>query len=247
MVVPLTSAFDVLPAIDLRGGRVVRLRQGDFARETVFADDPVGVAREFVEQGSTWLHVVDLDGARAGRPVQADVIAAIVAAVDDQASVEASGGLRTADAVADALARGVARVALGTAAITNTKMLGVLLTEHGSTRIVVAVDVRKGLALGHGWQPGALGIRPEELIGRLADMGVTTFEVTAVDRDGLLGGPDIGLLGRLVGMGRGSIIASGGIRSTADLSAVRELGCSGAIVGRALYDGSLSVEAALRA
>jgi len=243
----VTSTFDVLAAIDLRGGRVVRLQQGDFGRATVFADDPVRVARSFVEHGSSWLHVVDLDGARAGLPVQTDVIAAIVAAVGGQARVEASGGLRTTESVAAALSRGVARVALGTAAIKHPAMLAETLAKHGSTRIVVAVDVRDGLALGHGWQPGAPGIPPDELIGRLADVGVTTFEVTAVDRDGLLGGPDLSLLERLVGMGRGSIIASGGIRSLADLSAVRDLGCPGAIVGRALYDGSLSMEAALRA
>lgn len=247
MVDRLTSAFDILAAIDLRGGRVVRLQQGDFERETVFADDPVDVAREFVEQGSRWLHVVDLDGARTGRPVQTDVIGAIVAAVDGRASVEASGGLRTAESVAGTLARGISRIALGTAAITDPVMLATILAEYGSARIAVAVDVRDGLALGNGWRSGAPGVPPDELIDRLADEGVTTFEVTAVDRDGLLGGPDLALLERLVGMGRGSIIASGGIRDAADLSAVRELGCAGAIVGRALYDGSLSVEAALQA
>ncbi len=247
MVGSLTSKFDVLAAIDLRGGRVVRLQQGDFGRETVFADDPIVVARTFVEQGSRWLHVVDLDGARAGSPVHADVITAIVAAVGDQASVEASGGLRTAASVVEALSGGVARVALGTAAITDPGMLAQVLADHGSARIVVAVDVRDGLALGEGWQPGAPGTPPDELIARLADAGVRTFEVTAVDRDGLLGGPDLRLLERLVSVGRGSIIASGGIRSAADLSALRDMGCAGAIVGRALYDGSLSVAAALRA
>ncbi len=213
----------------------------------MFADDPVAVARAFVEQGSSWLHIVDLDGARAGKPVQADVVAAIVAAVGDHAWVEASGGLRTVRSVADALSRGVARVALGTAAITDPAMLAQILADHGSARIAVAVDVRDGLALGHGWQPGAPGVPPDGLIARLADAGVSTFEVTAVDRDGLLGGPDLLLLERLVSAGAGSIIASGGIRSAADLTAVRDLGCVGGIVGRALYDGSLTVEEALRA
>jgi phosphoribosylformimino-5-aminoimidazole carboxamide ribotide isomerase len=170
-----------------------------------------------------------------------------VAAVGDRARVEASGGLRTVESVADTIARGVARVALGTSAITDPVMLAETLAEHGSGKIVVAVDVRDGLAVGHGWQPGAPGMAPDELVGRLADVGVTTFEVTAVDRDGLLGGPDLALLERLVAIGRGSIIASGGIRSAVDLRAVRDLGCAGAIVGRALYDGSMSVEAALRA
>ncbi len=247
----LTSTFDVLAAIDLRGGRVVRLEQGDYERETAFADDPVLVARGFVEQGSRWLHVVDLDGARAGNPAQGDVIAAIAADVGDRASVEASGGLRTAEAVAETLALGVSRVALGTAAITaaivDPVMLETVLATHGPARVAVAVDVRDGLALGHGWQPGSPGIPPAELIQRLAEMGVTTFEVTAVDRDGLLGGPDLPMLERLVGLGRGAIVASGGIRSAADVIAVRELGCAGAIIGRALYDGSLTLEAALTA
>ena len=242
----LASTFAILPAIDLRGGRVVRLQQGDFDRETVFSTDPAQVARGFVDEGARWLHVVDLDGARIGAPVQSDEIAAIVMAVDKRASVEVGGGLRTADDIAEAIARGATRVVLGTAAITDPAFPGALVAEHGSERVAVALDVRDGFALGEGWRTGAPGAAPDELIGRLADAGVTTFEVTAVDRDGLMGGPDLRLLDRLVRLGRGSIIASGGIRSGADLAAVRDLGCTGAIVGRALYDGSLSLEAALR-
>jgi phosphoribosylformimino-5-aminoimidazole carboxamide ribotide isomerase len=239
--------FDVLVAIDLRGGRVVRLEQGDYERETVFADDPVLVARGFVEQGSRWLHLVDLDGARGGKPAHRDTISAIAAEVGDRASVEASGGLRTAESVAEALATGVTRVALGTAAIVDPAMLATVLSSHGPARVAVAVDVRDGLALGHGWQPGSPGIPPAQLVQSLAQLGVTTFEVTSVDRDGLLGGPDLPMLERLVGLGHGAIIASGGIRSAADVTAVRALGCAGAIIGRALYDGSLTLEAALTA
>lgn len=234
-------------AIDLRGGRVVRLEQGDYERETVFADDPVLIARGFVARGSRWLHVVDLEGARAGSPAQGAIIASIAAEVGDGASVEASGGLRTAESVAEALAAGVTRVALGTAAIVDPVMLETVLTTHGPARVAVAVDVRDGLALGQGWQPGSPGIPPAVLIQSLAEMGVTTFEVTAVERDGLLSGPDLSLLERLVTLGHGAIIASGGIRSAADVTAVRELGCAGAIIGRAFYDGSLTLEAALRA
>lgn len=243
----MTSTFDILAAIDLRGGEVVRLEQGDFGRETVFGAGPVLAARRFVDGGARWLHVVDLDGARAGRPVQLTVMAQIVDAADDRAFVEASGGLRTAESVAGALELGAARVALGTAAITDPTLLAEIVARHGPARVAVAVDVRDGLAVGEGWRPGSEGVPPGELIGRLADAGVATFEVTAIDRDGLLGGPDLRLLERLVGLGRGSIIASGGIRSAADLAAVRDLGCGGAIVGRALYNGSLSIEEALRA
>jgi phosphoribosylformimino-5-aminoimidazole carboxamide ribotide isomerase len=243
----LTSTFEILPAIDLRGGRVVRLEQGDFDRETVFADDPAQVGRGFVEQGSSWLHVVDLDGARAGVPVQTAVLAAIVAAVGYRARVEAGGGLRTPEAARMTLATGAARVALGTVAINSPDVLATILKEHGAPRVAVAVDVRAGLALGDAWRPEGKGVAPDDLIPRMADAGVTTFEVTAVERDGLAVGPDLRLLERLVRLERGAIIASGGISSVADLTAVRELGCAGAIVGRGLYDGSLTLEAALKA
>ena len=243
----MASTFDLLPAIDLRGGRVVRLQQGDFERETVFSLDPALVARGFADAGVTWLHVVDLDGARAGAPVQSAALAAIVAATSDRVLVEAGGGLRTVQDVADTLALGAARVGFGTAAISDPGLLPAIIARHGAHRVAVAVDVRDGLAVGDGWRSGAEGIPPDELIVRLADTGVITFEVTAVDRDGLMSGPDLHLLERLVGLRRGSIIASGGIRSASDLAAVRELGCTGAIVGRALYDGSLSIEEALRA
>ncbi len=242
----MASSFDLLPAIDLRGGRVVRLQRGDFGRETVFADDPAGVARGFVDQGARWLHVVDLDGARAGMPVQSAAISAIVGSAGP-ARVEASGGLRTPEHVAGVIALGAARVALGTAAITDPAFLASIVAEYGADSVVVAVDVRDGLAVGEGWRSGATGVHPAELIDRLADIGVTTFEVTAVDRDGLKGGPDRDLLERLIALDRGAIIASGGIRSAGDLAAVRALGCAGAIVGRALYDGSLNVKEALRA
>jgi phosphoribosylformimino-5-aminoimidazole carboxamide ribotide isomerase len=243
----LASTFDILPAIDLRGERVVRLQQGDFDRETVFSSDPELVARTFVDQGARWLHVVDLDGARAGAPAQVDAISAVISAVDNRASIEVGGGVRSQEDVAVALARGAARIVLGTAAIKHPAFLAATVAEHGSKRIAVAVDVRDGLARGEGWRSGAGGVQPDELIRRLADVGVATFEVTAVDRDGVMGGPDLSLLERLIRLGHGSIIASGGLRSAADLTAVRDLGCTGAIVGRAFYDGSLTVEAALRA
>jgi phosphoribosylformimino-5-aminoimidazole carboxamide ribotide isomerase len=241
----LTSTFDILPAIDLRGGRVVRLQQGDFDRETVFSTDPALVARRFVDAGARWLHVVDLDGARDGRPVQVDATGAVANAVNKTAKVEVGGGLRTAADIDGALARGATRVVLGTAAIIHPAFLAAIVAKHGPDRIAVAVDVRDGLALGEGWRSGATGLPADEVIDRLADAGVTTFEVTAVERDGLLAGPDLRLLERLVGLGRGSIVASGGIRSAADLRDVRDLGCTGAIVGRALYDGSLSLDEAL--
>ncbi len=241
----MTSGFEILPAIDLRGGRVVRLEQGDFARETAFSADPVAVARAFADAGAHWLHVVDLDGARSGQPAHGGVIREIVAAVGERVAVEVAGGLRSAEAVAGALAVGASRVVLGTAALADPSLAGSLIAAHGPAAVAVAVDVRDGQAVGHGWTPGAAGTPVDEAVARLAAVGVTTFEVTAIDRDGLLGGPDLALYERLVAATDASIIASAGIASVDDVRAVRAIGCAGAIIGRALYDGRLSLEDAL--
>jgi phosphoribosylformimino-5-aminoimidazole carboxamide ribotide isomerase len=243
----MTSGFAILPAIDLRGGRVVRLRQGDFSRETSYADDPIAVGVEFAAAGASWLHVVDLDGARSGSPAQSDAIGSIVAAVGGDVRVEAAGGLRTAAAVRSAFETGVARVVLGTAALADRAFAAVAVEDHGPARIVVAIDVRDGRASGHGWEATAPTVDALDAIRRLADAGVTTFEVTAIDRDGLLLGPDLDLLGRAVALDRGRIIASAGIASVDDLAAVRAIGCVGAIVGRALYEGQVSLRDALLA
>jgi len=239
------SRFDVLPAIDLRGGRVVRLRQGDFAQETAYSDDPVEVATRFADAGAQWLHVVDLDGARTGIPAHGAVIGAIVNAVGDRLNVEVAGGLRDEAAVAAVLHVGVARAVVGTAALRDPGFAGRLVGAHGSDRIAAAIDVRQGRALGHAWVGDVAGVDAGEAMGRLADVGVATFEVTAIDRDGLLEGPDLELYGRIVALGAGSVIASGGITTTADLNSVRALGCNGAIVGRAVYEGRLDLAQAL--
>jgi phosphoribosylformimino-5-aminoimidazole carboxamide ribotide isomerase len=241
------STFELLPAIDLRSDRVVRLQQGDFARETVYAEDPGAIARGFSALGATWLHVVDLDGARAGEPRQLGTIARLVAAAGAGVRVEVAGGLRTSGAAAAALEAGAARVAVGTAAIRDPAFAAGLVERHGTGRVAVAIDVRDGLALGEGWREGAAGVTPEDAIDALTAVGVTTFEVTAIDRDGLLGGPDLELLGRLAGRDGIRIIASGGVASLDDLRAVRAIGCAGAIVGRALYEGRIDVAEAIRA
>ena len=243
----MTSGFELLPAIDLRGGRVVRLERGDFDRETRFSDNPAAVAAAFIDSGARWLHVVDLDGARAGGTLNGDAIAEVVLAAGSIAKVDLGGGIRTIENVRSAFERGAARVALGTAALTNHALIESAVQEFGPARIAVAVDVRDGLARGEAWRDGAPGVAPDDLIRRVADAGVEIFEVTAIDRDGLLGGPDLELLSRLVDLGRGRIIASGGIRRADDVHAVRRIGCEGAIIGRALYDGSLTIEAALEA
>ena len=242
----VTSDFDILPAIDLRGGRVVRLRQGDFEQETAFSDDPVGVARGFVAAGAQWLHVVDLDGARNGEPAHDEVIRRLIDAVGEGMAVEVAGGLRTEAAVASVLASGAARAVVGTAALRDPRFAGRLVAAHGADRVAVALDVRDGMALGEGWRHGAPAILAEDALTALAEEGVTTFEATAVARDGLLDGPDLELLAALVALDRGRVIASGGVASVEDTRAVRAIGCAGAIVGRALYEGRLDLAQAIR-
>ena len=224
---------------------MVRLSEGDFARETVYGSDPAEVARGFVAAGARWIHIVDLDGARDGSRRQMEAVARIVAAAGEAVACEVAGGLRDEAAVGAVLEAGAARAVVGTAALGDPEFVDRLVRRFGSERIAIALDVRDGLAVGQGWVPGALGVPVEEALRALADAGARTFIVTAIERDGLLGGPNLDLLGRMVGLGRGEIVASAGVSSLADISAVRALGCAGAIVGRALYEGRLDLGAAL--
>jgi phosphoribosylformimino-5-aminoimidazole carboxamide ribotide isomerase len=242
---PDEAGFDVLPAVDVRGGRVVRLVGGDFDRETVYGDDPVAVATSFASAGARWIHLVDLDAARDPAARQSELIAAVVAGVGERSQVEVAGGIRDERAAASALAAGAARVVVGTAALRDPDFAARLVAAHGPERVAVALDVRAGLAFGHAWRLYSPGRGAAQALAALADAGVTTFEVTAIDRDGSLAGPDLGLYERLIALGRGRVIASGGIASLADLRAVRARGCAGAIVGRALYEGRLALADAL--
>jgi phosphoribosylformimino-5-aminoimidazole carboxamide ribotide isomerase len=236
--------FEILPAIDLRGGKVVRLREGDFARETVYGADPVATAQQFVGEGAGWLHVVDLDGAR-GEPRQEAVIRAIVAAVG-HVRCQVAGGLRTRESVAATLAMGTERVVVGTAALADPAFSGRLIVEFGSDRIVGALDVRHGQAVGEGWRAGAVGRPAMNALHALADAGIQRFAVTAIARDGQMAGPDLRMLATMVSADRGAILASGGIASVADLRAVRDIGCAGVIIGRALYEGHIDLAQAFR-
>ncbi|MBF8290290.1 MAG: hisA [Chloroflexi bacterium] len=241
------ATFDLLVAIDLREGRVVRLRQGDFESETAYGSDPVAAAEEFVTGGARWLHVVDLDGARDGSPHHADVVRRIVGAVGDRARVEIAGGLRSEADVAAVLATGAARAVVGTGALEDAGFAERLVLEHGGDRIAVAIDVRDGHAVGRGWVAGTAGVRVQRAVADLASAGVQWFEVTAIDRDGTLAGPDLELLKIVRAATSARVIAAGGISSVTDIRAVREVGCAGVIVGRALYDGTLELETAIGA
>ena len=241
------ATFEILPAIDLSGGRVVRLRQGDFARETAYNDDAVAVARGFADAGATWLHVVDLDGAHDGEPRQLQLVAEIVAEVHGRMRVEVGGGLRTPEAAAGAIGTGASRIAVGTAALHDPAFALTLVARYGPGRVVGSLDVRDGQAYGEGWRLGSPGVPVAEALEMLSAAGIDTFEVTAIDRDGLLGGPDIALLRSLVRLGRGRIIASGGIASLGDVLAVQAAGCAGAIIGRAIYEGRIDVRDVVKA
>jgi len=237
--------FEIVPAIDLSGGRVVRLRQGDFAAETRYAVDPLAIADSFVAAGASSIHIVDLDGARAGRPEQTPTVRAIVERVGTAARCEVAGGLRSDAAIEAAFRAGAAQVVLGTAALEDSSFVARSIGRYGAARIVVALDVRGTVAVGGGWSAGATSVDALTALATLADVGVATFEVTAIDRDGLLGGPDLVLLERCVALHRGAIVASAGIASIADLEAVRRIGCTGAIVGRALYEGRIDLAEAV--
>lgn len=234
----------LLPAVDIRGGRAVNLRQGHFDQETVYADDPLGAARSFVEAGARHLHLVDLDGAIEGQPVNLDHLKRIAGELG--VPVQHGGGLRSLRAVSDALAAGAARVVVGTAAYTDPDFLAEALESWGE-RVLVGVDVRGGRVSVAGWTRET-ELLPEELIERLRHQGASGFVCTNADRDGMLGGVDLEETRRISqAIGEGSLIVSGGISSLDDLSALRDLGLEnlvGVISGKALYERRFTVSEA---
>ena len=230
----------LLPAVDIRDGRAVRLRQGDFEDETVYADDPLDAARSFVEAGARFLHVVDLDGAREGEPVNLHHVERIAAELD--VPVELGGGLRSIGSIRRALGAGAARVVLGTAAFTDPDLLHEALSAFTS-RVLVGVDVRGGQVAVAGWTRETQ-TRGEDAIRRLQQRGATRFVYTNVDRDGMLEGPDLKEVQRVAEAVRGRFLYSGGIGSIEDLRALRELrllNLAGVISGKALYEGRFTV------
>lgn len=238
--------MELIPAIDLLDGRVVRLSEGAYDAVTAYGDDPVEVARGFAADGAERIHVVDLDGAREGRPVQAKVVSRIVEAVE--VACQVAGGIRDADAVATALDAGASRVVLGTALIGKPVLARTLAERYGPDRIVAAIDVRDGQALGDGWVERARGTEAIEHVRRLADAGIRWFAVTAIARDGRMSGPDYQLLEAVRGAVPGAaIIASGGVSSLADIGELTTRGFDAAITGRALYEGVFTLREALAA
>ena len=232
------------PAIDLRGGRVVRLFQGDFDRETVYGLDPVAVAEGYAAAGARWLHVVDLDAARTGTPENRPVIAAIAAAVAPTVQVQASGGVRDRASAEALLATGVDRIVIGTAAVERPALVEELAADH---QVAVGIDTRGREVAVRGWTEGS-GVDLFDLLDRFAGTGVAAVVVTDIGRDATLAGPDLPGLAAVLGATGIPVIASGGVGSLADLEALAALadgGLTGAIVGKALYEGRFSAEEAV--
>ena len=241
-------SFEVIPAIDLRGGRVVRLRQGDYARETVFADDPVGLARRYADDGARRLHVVDLDGARSGRFENLDVVESIVGAC--QLDVQAGGGVRDGDDLRRLYGAGVARAVVGSVAVRDPATVAKWIGQFGADRLVLALDVRmqgKTWRLPvHGWTEDS-SVELESLASHYARAGARHVLCTDVSRDGTLGGFNLELYRDVRKLAPDfAVQASGGACSLDDIRAVRVAGASAVILGRALLEGRFSLKGALQ-
>lgn len=240
--------FTLYPAIDLRAGRAVRLRRGDFADETVYDDDPVAVARAFAAAGAQWLHVVDLDAARTGEPANLAKIEAIAEAVP--CAVQAGGGVRSVGAAEALLAAGAQRVVVGTAAIERSELVEELCRLHPGA-IAVGLDARGRQVAVRGWTEDA-GIDLVDAAQRFTDVGVAALIVTEIVRDGTMEGPSLDQLGAVLAATDVPVIASGGVGSLGDLAALAALEVAGrrlagAIAGRAIYEGRFTVAEALEA
>jgi phosphoribosylformimino-5-aminoimidazole carboxamide ribotide isomerase len=240
--------MEIIPAVDIRAGRCVRLDQGDYSRETVFADDPAAVAEVWQEQGARRLHVVDLDGARAGEPRNQAAIDRVIRAVS--IPVEVSGGIRDVAAIDSYLKAGAERVALGTAAVKDQTTLVNAVTLFRD-RILVGVDARDGMVATEGWTETS-EVRALDLVQQLSEFGVVRIFYTDVSRDGMLGGPNFPGIQEVVEHAAGlpspmAVIAAGGISTIEHLQRLRMIGVEGAIVGKALYTGALDLREALAA
>ncbi len=230
----------LLPAIDIRGGKCVRLKQGDYAQETVYFEDPVDVAKTFEAEGATWLHLVDLDGAKAGAPEHLAILESIRRAT--RLSVEWGGGIRSLQHAELALSAGATRVIVGSALVKNPDNAAEMLTALGD-KVVAGVDAKDGHVAVQGWTESS-EVDAIDLLLELKLKGLRTAVVTDIATDGMLTGPNLDLLNRAVATGVG-IIQSGGISSLADLLASRDSGAEGAIVGKAIYEGKFTVAEAL--
>lgn len=234
------------PAIDIRGGQAVRLLQGDYDRETAYDADPADAARRWADEGAEFLHVVDLDGAKAGAPQNLDAIARIAAAIE--CPIQVGGGLRDAESVRQVLDAGAERVVIGTAALKDPEFLDATLTAHGN-RVVVSVDARAGKVALEGWTAAGKE-QAVDVVAALGKQGVARFLCTAIEVDGTMEGPAIDQLTEIAAATEAQVIASGGVGDLSDLRRLTDLAqahgnLEGAIVGRALYERKFTVAEAI--
>ena len=234
----------ILPAIDLRGGRCVRLRQGRFEEETVFDEDPAAVARRFEAKGAKWLHVVDLDGAREGEPRNLDRVRAIREAVG--LKMEVGGGIRSTEAVEEVFGAGVDRIIVGTRAVRDPGWLKEV-AEKFPAQVALGLDARQGRVAVEGWKSPTERIAAE-MLEAFAGLPLAAIIYTDIGRDGMMSGPNVAATTLVVAVARPiPVIASGGVTTVEDIRALAKAGAAGAIVGRALYEGKLTLEESLKA
>jgi phosphoribosylformimino-5-aminoimidazole carboxamide ribotide isomerase len=236
---------DLLPAIDIRKGRVVRLSQGEQALQTVYGEDPVAVAERFAEEGATWIHVVDLDRAFATGDNRSSV-RRIAQRTASKLRLELGGGLRGMDQIREAFDLGFARAVIGTAAASEPGFVPEALAAFGAERLAVGIDARHGLVAVRGWTQTST-TRADELAIRVVAAGAQTIIYTDISRDGMLSGPDLAGALSLQAAGARGVILSGGVSSAEDIRSACQAGLDGVIVGRALYEGRLTLSEAIRA
>jgi phosphoribosylformimino-5-aminoimidazole carboxamide ribotide isomerase len=234
--------MEIIPSIDLKDGRCVRLYQGDYRQETVYSDDPLAVALGWQAQGATRLHLVDLDGAANGIPANLDIISAIVETLD--IPVQVGGGIRSVAAAERLLELGVARVVIGTAAVTEPSMVEELCRQRGGRRVVVALDARNGQVAINGWRENT-SVSVSQLARDMAALGVIRLLYTDISRDGTLTEPNFAANASLVERTGLSVLASGGIASLEHIRSLMSTGVEGAILGRALYTGDVDLAEAI--
>lgn len=231
----------IFPAIDLRGGKCVRLVQGDFDKETVYSDDPQATALKWQSLGAKFLHVVDLDGARKGSPQNLDAIKKILDAVN--IPIEVGGGIRTLDDAEKLLKLGVRRVILGSVAVENISLVEAAVKNFGD-KIVVGIDARDGFVAVHGWEKSS-AVKADELAKKIVAAGVKTIIYTDISKDGMLSGVNAETFSKLQKSSGAEIIASGGVKSIEDIRALKAEKIAGVIVGKAIYTGALDLKSAI--
>ncbi|HET7580616.1 MAG TPA: 1-(5-phosphoribosyl)-5-[(5-phosphoribosylamino)methylideneamino]imidazole-4-carboxamide isomerase [Bacillales bacterium] len=237
--------FTIYPAIDIRGGKCVRLLQGDYGQETVYGDSPLKMAQKFQDEGAEWIHMVDLDGAKKGQPVNDELVLDVKKKL--RVKVQVGGGIRSKQDAGHYLENGVDRIILGSSAIADPDFVKEMLAEYGP-RIAIGIDARDGFVAVEGWTETS-EVKAEKLALELTEHGAETFIFTDISKDGTLSGPNVEAIANLARLTGKNVIASGGVSDLGDIESLyrrKKAGVSGAIVGRALYTGAVSVKDALK-